>query len=534
MNRRAMIVSALAGVIAVGTTGCGATKAAMVPELTSADPTPAPRVQRKVNSADVRTANGYQLEAVATGLNFVTSITFGDGGEMYVAEAGPHTYGIDVMKAPAARILQILPDGSKKVLYEKNVSPLEIRMAQKLGDIPEGLIGPVTGVTWHDGMLYVTHRTRVSTLNPKNGEFKTIIDRLPAWGFFQNNRAIFGPDGKMYFFVSTQGNSGPIDEHWMIVLRSYNRADEHEVPCEDVTLTGQNFPTPVEDPQTASVSDKKLTGVYVPLGMATKAGQVIKGQLKCNGAFMRANPDGSALEMVAWGLRSVFGYNFTPDGRLIAVQNGGNPLAPREITFDWDTLWEVKPGQWYGWPDYFSGLPVTDPRFAPPYKPHKFVLTDDTHQRLLKGGAVPQPILKFDPPHVAAQSVVFGRPEFGLGPDEALIAEFGTVVVPLRDELPGFRVARVNVRTGERSDFLVNASGKPASASGAGGLERPIHLEFAPNGALYVADFGVIQLTPTKMQADPGTGVIWKVTHAQRTAGTPPAEGPEAASPSAP
>jgi hypothetical protein len=341
---------------------------------------------------------------------------------------------------------------------------------------------------------------------------------LPAWGEFQNNKVIFGPDGKMYFFVSTQGNSGPVGGHMLKVLQSYNKPDKHEIPCEDVTLTGQNFTH--ENPFTPDPNDKATYDVYVPFGTDVPPGTVIKGQIPCNGAFFKANPDGTGLELVAWGLRSNFGYRFSKDGRLITTMNSGNPIPPREIFDDWETIWEVVPGAWYGWPDYWSGLPVTNPRFQRPEQPDveksqqlNFVLTPETHQRLLRGRTEPiQPLVRIKP-HVVTLGFVFGRPDFGVPEDEMLVAEFGTVVTYLRQELPGFRVQRVNLTTGGVADFLVNKSGKPASATGGGGLERPIMLEWGPDGALYLVDFGVINITEKGMNAQPNTGVVWKVTN---------------------
>jgi glucose/arabinose dehydrogenase len=479
------------------------------------EPPPAEKASapRPVNPDDIQVPAGYKVEAAAKGLNFPTDITFSDRGEMFIAESGDHTYGIAPPKVPPARILQVTPDGGTRVVYDNNVPLPAIRQARSSAEMPEGLIGPVTGVTWHQGKLYVSHRSRVSVLDPASGEFRTIINGLPSWGFFHNHKVVFGPDGKMYFSLASQGNAGPIDAHWMAVINAYDKQDVHEIPCEDVTLTGENFPTPVEDPKTGKVNDKRLTGVYVPLGEETEPGQRIKGQIPCNGSILRANADGSNLELVAWGLRDNYHLAFAPDGRLIASQNGGNPIPPREIYGDWDTFWEIRPGTWYGWPDYYSGLPVTEKRFAGTYGEHKFVLDESTRRRLLKGrDRPPQPLLRVEPLHSANLGFTFGQREFGIAPDEMLVAQFGTVVTKLRDELPGFRVVRMNLRTGESTDFMVNKSKKPAYATGGGGLERPIRPVFGPDGALYVLDFGRIAIKPTGMDAQPGTGVLWKVT----------------------
>jgi glucose/arabinose dehydrogenase len=473
---------------------------------------------RQLDPAAVQLPPGYFIEAVAKGLNYATSVAFGDDGSVYVAEAGGHTYGTKPEEAPPARILRVERDGTTRVVYDKGPSLAEIREADTAGEIPEGLIGPITGLTWHDGKLYVAHRTRVSTLEPRTGAFDTIVDGLPGWGEFQNNKVIFGPDAKMYFFVSTQGNSGPVGDHMLKVLKAYNKPNQHEIPCQDVTLTGENFES--ENPFTPAPDDKATYDAFVPFGEDVPPGTVIKGQIPCNGAFFRANRDATNLELFAWGLRSDFGYRFAPDGRLISTQNSGNPIPPREIYDDWETIWEVRRGVWYGWPDYWSGIPVTDKRFQAPSgeklekapQPLSFLFTEDTHRRLLRGGQVPQPLVKLTP-HVAAEGFVFGRNDFGVPDDDILLAEFGTVVTYQAKELPGFRVEQVDLDTGHTKAFAVNKSGKPASATPKepGGLERPIQLEFAPDGSLYLVDFGIIDVDENGLKAVPGSGVLWRI-----------------------
>lgn len=415
----------------------------------------------------------------------------------------------------------------------------KIKQAKSSIDMPEGIIPPVTGVTWHAGKLYVAHRSRYSVLDPRTGEFRTIVNGLPSWGEFLNAKAIFDEQGKMVFFLSTQGNSGVIEAHWIKVMEIFNKMDAHEIPGEDVELAGLNFPAPTEKLQkkkgeTFKEADKLTTGVYVPLGTKTERGQVIPGETICNGAFFRCDPNGSNLERIAWGFRSSFGYRFSPDGRLYMTQNSANPMKPRGIRFDTESIYEVVPGEWYGWPDFFSGIPITDERFKVLAGQNEFVLTEETHRRLLKGKERPrQPIARL-PVHSAAQGMVFGREEFGISPEEILVAEMGTIVPMYKDAewppnemkdkkmpeekpegvrmgWPGFKVVCVNIITGEMRDFISNISGKPASATQGGGLERPVQLEWGPDG-LYVVDFGRIDFTENGMNAHPNTGKIWRVS----------------------
>jgi glucose/arabinose dehydrogenase len=490
--------------------------------------------QRQVNPDDIQLADGYRIEAVAAGLNFPSDITFGEDGTIYVSETGPHEYGLKPPQAPQARILKLNPDGGTEVLYDNNVPIHEIRKAEKSSQMPEGLIGPIEGITYNpeNGLIYVAHRTRVSTLNPDTGEFKTIIHDLPAWGFFHNTKVIFDEDGKMVFGVSTQSNAGPVDKEMLEVTISYQKFKAREVPCEDVTLTGQNLPVPVPEPfpkdapvqpdsETPDGKPAITSGVYVALGEKTEPGQVIKGEKLCNGAMYRADPDGSNIERIAWGFRNTFEYAFAPDGRLIATNNSGNPIPPRPVFNDWETIYEVQEGQWYGWPDYYSSEPITESRFseAPAdfpgkVKPHKFALTEDTHRKLLGDRDRPvAPLVKLAP-HAASQGFTFASNGFGLSENEVLVANYGTLVLFQSDEKdpPGFNIARVNLETGDISIFAENKSGKPASMENSGGLERPLRVRFGTDGALYVVDWGVLEFKPPEALARLNTGVIWKIT----------------------
>lgn len=488
--------------------------------------------KRKVSPQDIIVPSGYSIEAVATGLTYPVDVTFDEKGNTFIAEAGGHTYGTKPARAPEARILQLLPDGTTKVLYDRVVPMEEIRQAESSSEMEEGLIPPVTGVTYHKGNLYISHRSRYSVYNLESGEFKTIINGLPSWGEFLNAKPIFKGD-KMYFFLSTQGNSGVLEEHWVNVINTFNKPNAREIPGEDITLTGQNYWVPTHKINLVD-ADSVKTGAYAPLGVETKPGQVVKGEEICNGAFYESNLDGSGIRRIAWGLRSSFGYRFSPDGRLITTMNSANPMPPRGLYFDWEPVYEVVEGEWYGWPDFYSGLPITDPRFMVKKEDRNFVLTPETHRKLLKGKDKPrQPLVKM-PVHSAAQGMVFGQGSMGVPKENILVAEFGTIVPFFKGEeyhehlpkyikegevpsdvdfnWPGFKVQQVNLQSGQVTDLIYNKSKLPASANKGGGLERPIQLEWSADGSLYIVDFGVVEFDDTGMNAHPFTGVLWKVS----------------------
>lgn len=492
---------------------------------------PGKEYKRKVDPASLKVPQGYKIEVYAQDLNFPTDMIFGANGEVYVAESGAHFYGTKPKNAPPARILQLKAEGGTKVIYDNNVSYQAIQDADTDRDIPEGLIGPVEGITFNrdNGLIYVAHRSRISTLNPETGEFNTIIGGLPSWGVFHNSKVVFSPEGKLVFEVSTQGNSGPVDKPIMEVISFYNKPEKREVPCETVTLTGKAYP--VQNMFTKEDKDSVMAPVYQPYDAQAKAGQVIQGEFWCNGGVYMAEADGTNARRIAWGLRDPYHLEYSQAGRLIATNNGAEAFPNRPVFDDWDTFYEVEEGKWYGWPDYYSGIPVTDDRFKKPNDPnykkgafeHDFVLTADTRARLLNNQPLPpQPLVRIEPLHVGAQGFVFGKEEWGMDPEnEVFLAEFGTLqlITTKGPNPPGYLISKVNLQTGERTPWITN-SVRPASASPktnpkGGGFERPLRLVWGPDDALYLVDFGRLDSHPKpdkKRQAFPNTGVIWKIS----------------------
>jgi hypothetical protein len=137
--------------------------------------------------------------------------------------------------------------------------------------------------------------------------------------------------------------------------------DLQDMPAQDVELTGHNYEF---QNVLGDIREKVHSGAFVPFGTETRPSQVILGDVKCNGAVLRCNPDGTGLEVVAWGLRNPHGIAFHLDGRLFATQHGIDERGARYIVGDYDDFYEIKPGEWYGWPDFASGRRLDDPHWG--------------------------------------------------------------------------------------------------------------------------------------------------------------------------
>jgi glucose/arabinose dehydrogenase len=411
------------------------------------------------------------LELVADGFSFPTGLTFDAEGVAYIAEAGLPFGGA----APGGRVWQLSPDGGRQIAVD-------------------GLRPPVNGITAHDGALYVSeggHPARISRI-PLDGNrpLEPVLDHLPGPGNYHTNMVAFGPDGKLYFSQGAMTNSGIVglDAYELGWLRRLPH--DHDLPGFDIVLTGVDVET--TNPLGAEGS-RAGTGAFVPFGTRAQAGQRITACLPATAAIMRCAPDGTGLELVAWGLRNAYGLGFLPDGRLFAIDQGADDRGSRPIGNAPDVLFHVRQGAWYGWPDFIDGKPVTDPAYQPERGPAPTPL-------LANHADLPPPqraLLRF-PPHTAAV-------KFDIDPDDGqlYVALFG-------DEKP--MTAPAGPRVG-RSVVRVDPDDWSLHPLVTGPLLRPIDVRFRPTDhELYVLDFGRFEMTADgNVAAEPSSGCLWRI-----------------------
>src|SRR5689334_121730 len=276
------------------------------------------------------------MQAIAQHLNFPTSVALDHRGIVYVAESGVPFDGV----AAGGVVSRVNADGTLTHLFE-------------------GLRPPVNGIVHANGSLFISeggHPGRISRLSIATGEWQTVVDGLPGFGNYHTNMCAVAPDGKLYFGQGAMTNSGVIglDSHDIGWLRKVPH--NHDIPGYDITLTGFNLETVHPE---AEDGRKVRTGAFVPFGTPTEPGQRIPGSVPCTSGIMRCNPDGSGLELVAWGLRNAYGLGFLPDGRLIATEQGSDDRGSRPIVNCPDLLYEIREGAWFGWPAFIGGVRVT-------------------------------------------------------------------------------------------------------------------------------------------------------------------------------
>jgi glucose/arabinose dehydrogenase len=457
---------------------------------------------REYAPEDILLPEGFAAELVAGGFNAPVHCCFDDEGNCYIVESG---HKIDAVP----RILKVdVATGQWGTFFT----------------LPESRwlkTGAVTGAQWLDGYLYIMNTDSLVRISP-HGELEDVVTGLPGRGDHQANHPLVGPDGKIYFGVGCATNCGVVgaDDFAFEWLAKY--PEICDVPAENIVLAGRNYEY---HDVLGDITDTVETGAYVPFGTRTEAGQVVPGRVKCNGSILRSNPDGSELEVVAWGLRNPYGLAFDDHGRLWATEHGMDERGKRFVIGDPDDFYAIEPGTWYGWPDFASGIRLDDPAWGTGGTGRDPVLAE------FPNANPPKPFASFET-HVAANGFDFCRgADFGFQGD-AFVACFGDlapITTVLRAGRPaGFKVVRVDMKAGQVVDFAVNRIAGPASKRPHDGFERPSHCVFGPDGALYVVDYGIIRIAPERggIREPVATGSLWRIRRTSGPRGTLPPEPP--------
>ncbi len=278
-----------------------------------------------------------------------------------------------------------------------------------------------------------------------------------------------------------------------------------------------------------------MTGAYVPFGVATTVGQRIAGTRKPGGAIVSFDPMNAeaTLQTYASGMRNVIGLAWDATGQMYAAVNGYDVRGARPVKDEFDATYKVVKGTWYGFPDFSAALePLTLDKFNPPANLQAATFINNVPQGKKLGFVINHAASGLTPPdralvaglhqfHTSPSMIDVAPASWGAYAGHLFVAEWGDLTPPTdpTDLRPvGYRIVRINPATKQVEPFLANRQPGPASKQGAvgAGLERPFDVQFGPDGAMYIVDYGVVNIKARENREPyeyvPLTGVIWKVT----------------------
>ncbi|HEU0165915.1 MAG TPA: hypothetical protein VFQ54_12790, partial [Thermomicrobiales bacterium] len=196
------------------------------------------------------------LSVVAEGLAFPSSLAFDDDGNAYVGETGIGFGG----SSRGGKVYKIGPNGEKELIVE-------------------GLGHPLTGLTWHDGSLWVSQGSNPGRITrvELDGTWKDVLNNLPGGGNYHTGEVAFGPDGKMYWGQGAMTNTGLVGLDALIMGWLKKLPHSVDIPGYDIVLNDVRVET--SNPFKKDDPDARLvTGPFSQFGETVEQGTVIKGQ----------------------------------------------------------------------------------------------------------------------------------------------------------------------------------------------------------------------------------------------------------------
>ena len=501
-----LLLLAMLGVWTLG--GCMGGPRVVLPEMQAT-------IDRKIVEYPAETEFRPYIE----GLTAPTAIAFDPSGALLIAEGG--------FDAHRARVFGFRPDGSFFEIY-----PRGRQLPFGIGGDKFKMYGPIGGMVVANGRVYVTHRDErgrgMITAFGYDGTHTTIVADLPAQGDYSVTDIAMANNGRLYFGVGTVTNSGVVGIDSMSWLReSRMLADK---PWGDLYLLGRRFDTPNPFAGIFGGTDIAVTAPFQPFGRSIETRIPHASNAKPNGAIYSVDPNGGDLRTEAHGIRNPVGLNFSEPGLLYMTNQGMKLRGTRPVKDDPDVMLRMVHGQWYGWPDFSSTLQdIRDPKFQPPvemivrsgYRDLSYLID---HER--SGLTPPNPnsnLLTAEfRPLAGAAKFDFAPPS---GPFSKLRQGGNVAIVALMgDRAPfdsgglkltgptGYKVVQVNVDDRTVKDFIRNTREGPASKhDGRIGLERPIDVKFGPDGAMYVLDFGYMEMKKGREHVQGQTGKIYRL-----------------------
>ncbi len=482
-----------------------------------------PGARKPIDRRLVDYPGGVVLEEVVRGLTAPVDCDVDEQGNVIVAESGAD--GRD------PRITAYRPNGTNFSIY-----PVKRTIVFPFDVIKVGfrIYGKIGGIAVANGKVYVSHRDKdgmgVVTAFDYDGNHSTVVANLPARGDNQMSDLVLRSNGRLWFGVGSATNSGVVGmDNWQWVKQYPDFSDRSYV---DLKLNGYHFKSKNPDAGLFGGPEIAVTAPFQPFNVSSQTR--IHGNEFPTAAIYSCDASGGGLRVEAHGVHAPRGLALTAFNTLYMTAGGMELRGTRPIKDDPDALLRVTQSTWYGFPDFSTDLqPITDQRFQ---------LTGDMRPLLVRSGydeisflidrsASNQGQGLIEPARsllAATFPSLSGAERFDFVPDRGPLREYsGHAIIPLSGdrhpfatsgrkllERVGFKVVRVDPGTREVVDFIRNAKDLPASMlpAGEGLLERPVAAKFAPDGSLYIVDYGQLTVRDDgREKVRPGTGRVFRL-----------------------
>lgn len=101
----------------------------------------------------------------------------------------------------------------------------------------------------------------------------------------------------------------------------------------------------------------------MPYGNTSENGQKIRAENLANACVIEINLENNKPSLYASGIRNIKGWDLDSEGKLLGIVGGMENIGERPVNRDFDYIYKIDKGKWYGWPDFSGGDPISSPRF---------------------------------------------------------------------------------------------------------------------------------------------------------------------------
>lgn len=203
----------------------------------------------------------------------------------------------------------------------------------------------IENILFYKDKLYFTSYGNLYQYDINSNKLKILLENIPFEGKYMDRNIVIR-NSKLLLSIGSATNSGiaSYESEYSINKIPYDKS-----PI-DITLNGINY-------------GEKNTGAFMPYGNSTQEGQKINGESLGNACVIEINLSNNKTSLYSSGIRNVTGWDLDSEGNLIGVIGGMENVGDRPINRDFDYLYKIDRGKWYGWPDFSGGDPITSPRF---------------------------------------------------------------------------------------------------------------------------------------------------------------------------
>jgi hypothetical protein len=203
----------------------------------------------------------------------------------------------------------------------------------------------IENIIYYNQKLYFISRDKLYEYSFEDKKITLILDNIPFEGRYLDRNLII-KNSKLLLSIGVATNSGiaSYDSDYSLDKIPYDKSSI------DITLNGFNY-------------GEKKTGAFMPYGNFSEEGQRIKSQNLANACVVEINLDNKKTLLYASGIRNIKGWDLDDQGNLIGIVGGMENSGERPINRDFDYVYKIDKGKWYGWPDFSGGDPISSPRF---------------------------------------------------------------------------------------------------------------------------------------------------------------------------